>query len=624
MRHRASNFASIMWAFSIVVLFTSAALGEEPCTGVFPPAVKVLYRIPGAEPGFKPVENDMEVVSVAVPPNREPFASSVAFEGFVRFPAEQGDQSFRFMTNSTSYYRDAFTGGQTFISSAVNGDRFDASITFPNGFIATFNTVTFVSNFNGQSNCFLFPTAVCGTTSIQIIWFVQSQCSVGNFTGKWLANGVQFFSGQYNQLPQIPPGKVPLYNQGAFADAYDTICRTGTQRDVHRCDGRVGEVPWTIAAKGCAMTSAAMVLSYHGINVTPPTLNTWLTANNGYDLRGNVMWNGISRYAASRGGRLTYLGAGGNLENAICTNGPHIISVRNGGHWVTATGRDAARTTFNINDPNGGVETTLALRYNNTFGAIRRFAGPEFSITDVNGIVCRFHSPGEVLIADPLGRRTGLDPLTGQTFSEIPGSTYDTIGLDDESDPANPVPGPDTKDLDIQRAIDGEYSLTVTGTGTGTYDLEIHAFDANQSPSQNTFLSVPISPGVVHKYVFDYSKVPGSQISVGGGFDGGGQRPRDVNKFLSYIIPGDSPTTLPPGTTTTTIFIVYGKTIIPSSFAAQLNGVNVAGLFSATPGSSQMVTLNLQPGRNVLVLSVEGSLPSRVARDTDRLVFIVQ
>jgi hypothetical protein len=628
------NLASVLWAVSIVMLFTSAGLGEELCESTFPPALQVFYRIPGGEPDFKPVGDEIEVVQVAAASakastwqDRGLFYSSVNFNGFVRFPAEQGDQSFRFMSNNTAYYRDAFTGGQTSISGAQDGDRFDASITFPNGTVATFNTVTFASNFNGQQNCFLFPTPVCGSNNIQIIWFVQSQCNIGNFTGRWLANGAQFFSGQYTTLPQIPPNKVPLYNQGAYVNAYDTICRTGVQRNVYRCDGRAGEVPWTIAAKGCAMTSGAMVLSYHGINVDPPTLNTWLINNNGYDARGNIFWDAVARYARTTTGRntaLTYLGAGGNLENAICANGPAIISVRNGGHWVTAIGRDQNRTTYMINDPNGGVETTLQARYNNTFGSVRRYSGPEFSITDVNGIVCRFHSPGELLITDPQGRRTGIDPLTGQTFSEIPNASYENIGLDDETIPDLPEPGPETKDLDLVRPLEGEYALRVTGTGTGTYDLEIRSSDAQGTPSQSTFANVPITPGAVHNYVFDHSKAPGSQISIAGGFDGGGQRPRDVNKFLTYISPGDSPTTLPAGTTTYSLLIVYGRTIIPSTFTAQLNGVNVTGLFSPAPGTNQMVDLSLQPGRNVLLLSVDGTVSSgRVATDTDRLVFIV-
>jgi len=621
----------LLGALLAAMIFAPMAASQKQGADGSRPTIKMFYKIPG-ESVFRSVDDGKPVLGLKGIPTRElvrgkvaPLANNVSFDGFVRFPAEQGEQFFQDMTSNTSYYRDAFTGGQTSISGAANGDRFDATITFPTGAPAVFNPVTY----DGNTNCFLFPTAVCGSNSITIIWFVQSQCGVGNFSGTWSTNGTAFFTGQYNQLPRTPPNKVPLYNQGSYTDAYDTICRTGTGKNVYHCDGRANEVAWTIKAKGCALSSAAMVLGYHHITVDPPTLNTWLIDHNGYDSRGNIYWDAVARYARTTTGRndaLTYLGANGNLENAICANGPAIVSVKSGGHWVTAIGRDQNRTTYLINDPDGGVETSLAAKYNNTSGAVRRYSGPEFSITDVNGLVCRFHSPGELLITDALGRRTGTDPLTGQSFNEIPNSSYDLISLDDLTDPNNPVPSDDvTKDLELVRPPDGEYTLRVTGTGTGTYDLENRSADAQGTPSQATFTNVPITPGAVHTYIIQHSKAPGSTVSVAGGFDGGGQRPRDVNKFLTYIAPGDSPTNLPTGTTTFSLLIVYGQTIIPSTFNAQLNGVDITNLFNPVPGTNQMVNLsNLTSGRNVLQLSVSGNLPSRVATDSDRLIFMVQ
>ena len=53
----------------------------------------------------------------------------------------------------------------------------------------------------------------------------------------------------------------------------------------------------TIAGCGCAITSAAMLLKYHGVNnapngqdTTPETLNNWLKENNGYAF-GALKWN---------------------------------------------------------------------------------------------------------------------------------------------------------------------------------------------------------------------------------------------------------------------------------------------------------------------------------------------
>jgi hypothetical protein len=106
-----------------------------------------------------------------------------------------------------------------------------------------------------------------------------------------------------------------------------------------------------------------------------------------------------------------------------------------------------------------------------------------------------------------------------------------------------------------------------------------------------------------------------------GGFDGGGQRPRDVNKFLTYAQLSATSTALPAGTTSYALLVFFNQNIISSTFHAQLNGIDITSLFSPSPGSGQTIMLPLQKGRNVLQLSVDGNLTNRVATDTDRLVF---
>jgi hypothetical protein len=53
--------------------------------------------------------------------------------------------------------------------------------------------------------------------------------------------------------------------------------------------------------------------------------------------------------------------------------------------------------------------------------------------------------------------------------------------------------------------------------------------------------------------------------------------------------------------------------------------VDVSGSFNPQPGTFEIVPLQLQPGKNLLILSIDGSVSSgRIATDTDRLVFQVQ
>ena len=107
-------------------------------------------------------------------------------------------------------------------------------------------------------------------------------------------------------------------------------------------------------------------------------------------------------------------------------------------------------------------------------------------------------------------------------------------------------------------------------------------------------------------------------------FDGKSGRPMDVNTFLGYKNPNQTQTHLDLGETSYTVHVYYGRTIDPSTFTAELNRQDVSEWFSPQPLSNEEVELPLQKGRNTLVLSVEGTRDDgKIARDTDRLVFIV-
>jgi hypothetical protein len=107
-------------------------------------------------------------------------------------------------------------------------------------------------------------------------------------------------------------------------------------------------------------------------------------------------------------------------------------------------------------------------------------------------------------------------------------------------------------------------------------------------------------------------------------FDGKGQRPVDVNGFLAYHYPQEATTTLPAGASTFDLHIFFGANIIPLSFSVTLDGQDISNLFSPSPSADQMVTVKLKPGRNVMLLSVDGIRSNgKTATDSDRLVFIV-
>ena len=241
----------------------------------------------------------------------------------------------------------------------------------------------------------------------------------------------------------------------------------------------------------------------------------------------------------------------------------------------------------------------------------------------LNSISFGFHPkyhplcPIEVCVIDPLGRKMGTDPIARKKYDEIPRSAEGgSVGGGN----------PDDKFLDVIGAVNGDYLVTVVGTGklASKYAMEISAENDQSKEVEVLIENINIGQHVVNKYILHYDSKNMKKTQLSGGFDGGGQRPKDVNKFLSYANPSDSQTDLPARTTTFPMMIFYGNSIVSGSFKATLNGADVTSLFNPIPGNHETVNINLSPGRNVLLLSADGNLPSRLATDTDRLVFIVK
>ena len=562
--------------------------------------------------------------------------SGTDFVGLFRYPAEE--QAWMIMDADTAYFRDAFVSGDEVIADATDGQTWYAKAIGPNGVTVTWATMTFRASYNGEDNCFVTSSwYLCGGDYLYIQWYMTSQClPSGNWKMQFFHDGQLALEKPFFLKPSIPPGKVPLKSQLTYATTqYSNYCTLTTDRDDrHLCDGREGEVKFTIKQLGCALTSAAMTLAYHGVDVDPATLNTWLREHNGYS-KTRIDFAKVAEYGRTVGGReITYLGKiqvtdTAALRLAICQYGPQPINVTgsNGsptGHFVAATGRDLASSTFLINDPAGGVERTLRDRnYTNTHAGRRVFSGPQYHYDDpYSGIRLFFHSPGELLITDGQGRRTGYDPVANVSYDEIPGASYDSTT---ESDPEDPNFASHTvREFELMRAPAGNYTVTVTGTGTGTYMLDMRTASRTNAEGNVVFADVPISPGVTHRYSFQFdpASTAGGAIPVGGGFPGGGQS-STVNAFLSYSAPAESQVALPAGTTSYPLMVFYGAGIDPATFTAELNGVSIASLFAPAPGGMNTVRIPLTSGRNVLILHVRGSNGSRMPRDADRFVFKV-
>ncbi len=58
----------------------------------------------------------------------------------------------------------------------------------------------------------------------------------------------------------------------------------------------LGPTPATLAAEGCAISSAAMVLSSYGADVDPGRLNTFVNTLDGYTPEGWLYWEAAAAY----------------------------------------------------------------------------------------------------------------------------------------------------------------------------------------------------------------------------------------------------------------------------------------------------------------------------------------
>jgi len=224
----------------------------------------------------------------------------------------------------------------------------------------------------------------------------------------------------------------------------------------------------------------------------------------------------------------------------------------------------------------------------------------------------------ETLLIDPQGRKTGFDPEVKIVKEDIPctlGYWEDSYGGD----------VPPARFVAIRPTIDGIYSIKVYSPTTTHYNLSIYFRDTTRKRLHIDFSGI-LSGGAVTEYKVDYDSTSVEKSAVTPElFDGKGQRAIDVNTFLAYAGPSQGRTNLPAGQTTYDVAIYYGKTIQPGTFKATLSRTDITNSFHPAAGSSELVNIPLQQGRNTLVLSVKGTRSDgRQATDTDRLVFLVQ
>lgn len=119
--------------------------------------------------------------------------------------------------------------------------------------------------------------------------------------------------------------------------------------------------------------------------------------------------------------------------------------------------------------------------------------------------------PAQLLLKSPDGKRTGFEPVTGNGLSEIPHSSLETEGIDDD---VTGAPGPRSLVLFVGNPEAGAYRLQVIAMRSGTYTLEVQGYDVEMEPSHVAFPNKEISKGDTHLYIIQFSTQAGEGITV--------------------------------------------------------------------------------------------------------------
>jgi len=262
-----------------------------------------------------------------------------------------------------------------------------------------------------------------------------------------------------------------------------------------------GNSATTIQEQGCALTCLAMALKYAGIPTDPGQLNTLLKADSDFE-ENAIKWGPASRDAstntlefhAHRSADTQY------LSQILSLGFPVIVRVSNshgGSHFVLVIGQKNGQ--FLIHDPGQANATTLDT-YNNDFETRGYVSDPPGDISEFDISV---GDATEVLVVDPLGRRTGFEPGAGTILAEIPQSVHFVDAL--ENSDLTGQPGAIAAHLiDIYQPLQGNYQIYLFPGKLGNYQAAMRSFLPNGTSGTQLNLQGPITPGVIKSFQVNF------------------------------------------------------------------------------------------------------------------------
>jgi len=137
-----------------------------------------------------------------------------------------------------------------------------------------------------------------------------------------------------------------------FINRYELPVRHFCQADPRWAEEPLGPTSSSLGAEGCAVTSAAMVLAYYGVEVDPDRLNQFLTAHEGYTPQGWLYWEKAAAVQPKPVAHYEDLPSYHLIDENLLRRNPVIVRVRLASgvtHFVVISGKQGF--DYLIQDP---------------------------------------------------------------------------------------------------------------------------------------------------------------------------------------------------------------------------------------------------------------------------------
>ncbi len=325
-----------------------------------------------------------------------------------------------------------------------------------------------------------------------------SVAKVGNYlylTGGWNTDGYldTVFYTKLNKVVNLPVSLLKQTSSPWNDDLYDSANLWASDSSFER---------W-----GCAVTSAAMIFNYHGLNqmkdgslLDPGSLNNWLKSQqDGYIGNGNTNWLALTRLSKQISGVNEVDFDAFEFSRAVSADPQMVKDLINGGmpsilrvpnHFVVSKGY--TNNNILINDPYYDREDLT--EYENTFQNISMFTP---SSTDLSYIMLVVDDNVNIEVFDDGGNAIG-DLVIEEPIADPAGvasSTAKTLKIVYVSQPKN-----------------GKYNIKISSGDRANYNLTTYLYDENGNVKKVPFSN--LIDNEEYSYVINFDKKKNSKSTV--------------------------------------------------------------------------------------------------------------